>query len=355
MNSLQSLQTKLPEGVAALIYEDCTIRWLTGFCTDNGLVYVSKKRAVLLTDSRYSEAASKTVTSMAVQDSSALCKDSEVLCREDGIETILLEQHATPISRFSAQQEIFSQYTLCSDDTLDTWIRDLRSIKTEHELACLSQAQRITDAGFSYILGRIEAGRSEKDIALDLEFYMRKNGAEAVSFDFICVSGANSSLPHGVPGDKLVERGDFVTLDFGAVYGGMHSDMTRTIAVGFVSDEQREVYNTVLKAQKECLSVLKAGLLCKEGDAAARDVISQAGYGQYFGHSTGHGVGFEIHEYPNLSPRNTENRLQSGQVVTVEPGIYLPGKFGVRIEDMAYITEFGCENLTRSEKNLIIL
>ena len=181
-----------------------------------------------------------------------------------------------------------------------------------------------------------------------------RNGAEALSFDTIAVSGKNSSMPHGVPTDKTVEDGDFITLDFGAVVDGYHSDMTRTVAVGYVTEEQERVYDTVLKAQQASLDVIRAGISCFDADKAARDIITDAGYGDYFGHGTGHGVGIEIHELPNLSPRSTAI-LEKGNIVTVEPGIYLPGKFGVRIEDMVFVTENGCKNLTSSQKSLIVL
>ena len=183
---------------------------------------------------------------------------------------------------------------------------------------------------------------------------MRRMGSEGVSFDFIVVSGKNSSLPHGVPTDKVVERGDFVTMDFGAVVGGYHSDMTRTIAVGEASDEMRLVYDTVLKAQLESEKVIRAGAVCQDVDKVARDIINAAGYEGCFGHGLGHSVGVEIHENPAFSPR-CETVLKPGMVMTVEPGIYLENKFGVRIEDMVYVTETGSLNLTTSKKELIIL
>ena len=213
----------------------------------------------------------------------------------------------------------------------------------------------LTEDGFAHILDYIRPGRTERDVALELEFYIRRQGAEAAAFDFIVVSGANTSLPHGVPTEKPIGSGEFVTMDFGAVVEGYHSDMTRTVAVGAVSEEQERVYDIVLQAQLAALSVLKPGLPCLKGDAAARDVIAAAGFGDCFGHGTGHGVGVEIHEQPRLSPSARGQELQAGNVVTVEPGIYIEGKFGVRIEDMAAITESGCENLTKSPKTLIRL
>ena len=181
---------------------------------------------------------------------------------------------------------------------------------------------------------------------------MLKNGAEAISFETIAISGANTSKPHGVPTDKKVCNGDFITMDYGAVVNGYHSDMTRTVAVGEVSDEQINIYETVLEAQLRALAMLKEGVKCSEVDAAAREYIKEKGYGEFFHHSTGHGVGLEIHEKPTLSPKN-DKKLQVGNIVTIEPGIYIPGKYGVRIEDMAIITKNGCANLTKIPKELV--
>ncbi|MPM84535.1 Aminopeptidase YpdF [bioreactor metagenome] len=212
----------------------------------------------------------------------------------------------------------------------------------------------IAEIAFHEALKKIKVGLSEKELAAFLEYVMRMNGADGISFETIAISGANTSKPHGVPSDKKIQDCDFVTMDFGAVYDGYHSDMTRTVAVGSVSDEQRNIYAIVLQAQMNALEGLKPGVSCNNADALARDVIAKKGFGEFFGHSTGHGVGIEIHEQPTLSPNNSE-LLSAGNVVTVEPGIYLPDKFGVRIEDMAAITEDGYENLTAAEKNLIIL
>jgi len=218
----------------------------------------------------------------------------------------------------------------------------------------MRRAQALTDDGFAYILPRLTVGRTEKDVALDLEMYMRTQGADAVAFDFIVASGENGALPHAVPSDRKLQTGDFVTLDFGAVVDGYRSDMTRTVALGRVTDEQKLIYDTVLKAQLACLNGLKAGMTGEEGDALARDVICRASYGDAFGHSTGHGVGIDIHELPRLSPR-IDTVLRAGEVVTVEPGIYIEGRFGVRIEDMVWLKEDGIVNLTASPKTLTIL
>ncbi len=236
----------------------------------------------------------------------------------------------------------------------DKLIDGLRMKKTEYEVQAVTKAQRIAEKALDHILGFIKEGVTEREIALELDFFMLKNGAEDISFETIAISGANTSKPHGVPTDKRVQNGDFITMDYGAVINGYHSDMTRTVAVGEVGDEQVKIYNTVLQAQLKALSVLKAGIKCADADAAARDLIKAEGYGDYFRHSTGHGVGLEIHAKPNLSPLSKQV-LEVGNIVTVEPGIYIPGKFGVRIEDMATITKNSCVNLTKSTKELVKL
>ena len=194
----------------------------------------------------------------------------------------------------------------------------------------------------------------ERDIALEIEFFMRKNGASGVSFDLITITGKKTSLPHGIPSDNAVSVGDFVTMDIGCKVNGYCSDMTRTVAVGSVTDEMKTVYDTVLAAQKAALDMLRAGAVCSAADKAARDIIYNAGYEGCFGHATGHSVGLFIHESPTLSA-SCHDVLQSGMVVTVEPGIYLENRFGVRIEDMVLITDDGVENLTKSDKRLIVL
>ena len=243
---------------------------------------------------------------------------------------------------------------LLCDNTLSDLIDGLRSIKTPEEIVCMRQAQKYTDDGFAHILNFIRPGRTEKEVALELEFYMRKVGSEGAAFPFIVVSGANSSLPHGVPGDKIIEEGDFVTMDYGGICGGYLSDMTRTIAVGPVSQEQKQVYDTVLRAQKASLDIIHAGITGREVDAAARTLIDHAGYAGCFGHGLGHSVGLEIHESPACNTSSSAV-LQPGMIMTVEPGIYLEGKFGVRIEDMVVVTETGYEDLTCAPKCLIEL
>ena len=230
----------------------------------------------------------------------------------------------------------------------------MRSVKSDEDIEKMKVAQKFTDDAFTHILGFIKEGRTEKEIALELDYFMLKNGAEALSFDTIALAGKNTSMPHGVPSDYKVKNGDFVLMDFGAVYDGYHSDMTRTVCVGNPSDDMKNIYNIVLSAQSAALKSVCAGITGKNFDFVAREIIEDAGYGEAFGHSLGHGVGMEIHEYPNASVKS-DAVLPENAVVTVEPGIYIPQKFGVRIEDMVKITKEGCINFTHSPKNLICL
>ena len=218
----------------------------------------------------------------------------------------------------------------------------------------MRKAQEITDQAFSEMLTKIKPGLSEKQLQAELVYSLLKNGADGMAFEPIVVSGPNSSMPHGVPGERLVQAGDFVTMDFGATYQGYCADMTRTVAVGYVTEEMETVYNTVLKAQTAAIAASKPGVTGREIDAVARKIITDAGYGAYFGHGYGHSLGMEVHESPSPNGRNEEG-MPVGAVASAEPGIYLPGKFGVRIEDVVIFREDGCENITKSPKNLMIV
>ncbi len=280
-------------------------------------------------------------------------RDIAELLNSQNIKNVLIEADGVTLSQFSAIKTNLGIEAL-NDNKLSNALNKARQIKSKEEIGFIKQAQAITDKAFTHILNYIKSGVTEREIALELEFFMRKQGSEGVAFDTIAVSGKNSSLPHGVPTDKSLENGDFLTMDFGAKLGGYCSDMTRTVAIGSVSEEQKMVYDTVLDAQISALKVLKAGKICKDIDKIARDIINKAGFEGAFGHGLGHSVGLEIHENPALNTRD-ETVLKSGMIMTVEPGIYLEDKFGVRIEDMVLITSKGIENLTVSPKELIIL
>ena len=340
---------------------DCVIitspenrRYFTSFNSSDGFLVITVDEATFFTDSRYIEAAQNQVT---VCKSVLLRRVSETIVpylKEKNIENIYLETERLTVAELNSLKKAFDFCKVEAKEEVDEIINKARAVKTDYEVDCIKKAQKIAEDAFSHILTFIKEGVTEKEIALELDFYMLKNGAEAVSFETIAVSGKNSSMPHGVPTDKKIENGDFITMDFGAVYNGYHSDMTRTVIVGKPTEKQKEVYETVLKAQKSALEVLKNGVTGFDADKVARDIIENAGYKENFGHGTGHGVGVEIHESPNLSPYS-KAILETGNVVTVEPGIYIPDEFGVRIEDMALITENGYINLTNCEKELIIL
>lgn len=355
MDKTEQLAARLPgEADAALILTPHNRRYLTRFPSSAGWLVVSRKGAWFMTDFRYIEAAKRQVKGAQCRQIARVTDSLSALFAEAGIKRVFVERGLT-LEEFDFLKRNISGVEWEEGPELDEWLGTLRLYKTPEDLVSIRQAQELTEYGFERILPFIRAGRTEREIALELEFLVRRQGAEGTAFDFIVVSGPNSSLPHGVPGERALQPGDFVTMDFGAMVKGWRSDMTRTVAVGRVSDEQRLVYETVLKAQAACLSVLRAGLPCVEGDRAARDVIDGAGYAGCFGHGTGHGVGMDIHEEPRLSPSAGKAVLQAGSVVTVEPGIYLEGRFGVRIEDMVLITSDGCENLTHADKTLLCL
>lgn len=354
IKDLQNLIAATNRFDGALIVSPENRFYFTGFPSSDGYLLVSADRAVFLTDGRYIEAAQKTITDCEVVLQSTVGKQLADIFTEMGVSAAAAETERISVADFAKYAGFLKPIALLPDPALDEAVRQFRAVKAPWEVEKIKAAQRIAEAAFDHILGFIAPGKTEKEIALELDFYMLSHGAQALSFETIAVSGKKTSMPHGVPDGNIVQNGDFITMDFGAVVDGYHSDMTRTVAVGAVSARQKEVYNTVLRAQEAVLAALKPGLSCREADKIARDVITQAGYGEYFTHSTGHGVGVEIHEFPNLSPR-AESILEIGNVITDEPGIYLPGAFGVRIEDMALITSDGCENLAQCPKELIIL
>lgn len=345
---------KVSSSDAALIVSPENRFYFTNFVSSDGFLLVSADRAVFITDGRYIEAAQKAVKNCEVMLQSQTISQIKDVLTALGAKSVAVEAERMTLKQYAEFAQALDGIDIGCDGELDVVIEKIRSIKSKSQVEKIIKAQRIAEAAFEHILTFIKEGVTEKEVALELDYYMLSHGADGLSFETIAVSGKNSSKPHGVPSDKKIEKGDFVTMDFGAVVEGYHSDMTRTVAVGFVTDEQKNVYETVLKAQAAAQAAASSGVCCADVDKAARDVIENAGYGEYFNHSTGHGVGVEIHEYPRLS-KLCKTALSVGNVVTDEPGIYIPEKFGVRIEDMLLITENGCENLTRAPKELIIL
>lgn len=344
-------------GVQALFITDPhNMGYISGF-NGEGMLYISRKQKVVITDSRYTEAAEQVSSGRGfhVIEENAAHKRKKILqdlIAEDEVTIVGYEDRfmrCYDFSRFVNWLPAVQQWL-----PLEEQITEIRQIKTPEEQEVMARAEAIGDEAFAHILKILKPGMTELQVAAELEYRMKLSGAAGLSFSTIVASGVNSSMPHAVPGEKVIENGDFVTMDFGCLYKGYCSDMTRTVVVGKADEKQKEIYAVVLKAQTEALSALHAGMTGKEADAVARDVIAGAGYGQYFGHALGHSVGLYIHEKPTLSPADN-TVLEPGMIETVEPGIYIPGFGGVRIEDMVIITEDGVKNLTASPKELIEL
>lgn len=324
------------------------IAYFSGFRGDDSFVVVTPQQAAVVTDFRYIEQANKQATDCNVVEYKQSIYDSIAdICRMEKLTKIGFEGANLSYEQYSKLTKAIES------DAVSVDLADLREIKDAGEIGKLKKAVAISDAAFTRVLEIIRPGMTELAVAAELEDVMRRLGSERPAFDTIVASGVRGSLPHGLATDKVIEDGDLVTMDFGAVYEGYHSDITRTICVGRINDKQREIYNTVLEAQLLGTRTVKAGISGKDVDAAVRKYIIDAGYGKYFGHGLGHGVGLAIHEQPRLSPKSTCQSLVAGMAVTVEPGIYLPGWGGVRIEDTVVVTQNGCDILTASDKRLI--
>jgi len=328
------------------------IRYLTSFTGTAGKLLLTEDENIFITDFRYLDQADEQTEGCKIEEISSnfMSGFSDLLDRK-GIKNLTFE--AEDIN-YKTYQEFEEKLGLEDLKAVEGVVEELRLIKEEEEIEKIIKAVEIADKGFEFLLDFIEPGRTEKEIAQELEFFMKREGGEANAFDFIVASGKRGALPHGVASSKVVEKGELITIDFGTVYQGYHSDITRTIALGEVSDKQKEIYDIVLEAQKMVIEEIKAGMTGVEADKIARDFIAQAGYGDNFGHGLGHGLGLEIHESPRLS-KTSDSTLETGMVVTDEPGIYISGFGGVRIEDDLVITEDGCRVLNSAPKELIQL
>lgn len=346
LERVDKLRELLDEGEGAFISGKANIFYYSGFTSEDARLIITHDRRILLTDSRYTVQAKNQSPDF---DIVKIQKDYNDILSQSGVKYICCEEENLTLAEFSKLEksnlEILKKQDIISSP---------RMVKSDDEIKKLREAERLGDEAFKYMLGRIKSGRTEKEIALELEFFMRNNGASGLSFETISASGERSAMPHGTASDRIIQRGDFVTLDFGCVFENYCSDMTRTVVMGNPAQWQREVYDVTLSAQRAALNALEPGKTGAEIDAVARKIISDAGYGKNFGHGLGHGVGVEIHELPSLSPAYNK-KLRTGNTVTVEPGIYLEGMGGVRIEDLTILTESGYENLTKSSKELIIL
>ncbi|MFC4078240.1 M24 family metallopeptidase [Salinithrix halophila] len=337
---------------ALLISNPINRRYLTGFTGSAGWVLITGDQQYLISDFRYDLQVKEQAPGFTfVRHAGNPFKDVKELMGKAGVKEVAFEQDDLTFRQFKKLEEALDGIRPVAKSGI---VEKLREIKEEEELVLMREAAAIADRAFEAVLKEIRPGRTEKEIDLKLEFLMREMGATSSSFATIVASGPRSALPHGVASDRVLEKGDLVTLDFGALYKGYCSDMTRTVALGKLEPKQKEIYDIVLTAQKKAVDALRPGITGKEGDAAARDVIEEQGYGEYFGHTTGHGLGMEVHELPSLSHRS-DTPLEPGMVVTVEPGIYLPETGGVRIEDDVLVTKEGHEVFTSSPKELIII
>jgi len=356
MTNLERLKGKLAEvGLDAVLLINTDNRFFaTGFHSTAGAVIVTVDDAWFITDSRYIEAATEAAAGryhVCLHNAKFTLNDQiKAIIKDAGVSRLGGESSRLSYEEYTAFEELLDLKMLPCQDLLD----ELRAQKNPEELALMQKAQDITDAAFAHILTVLRAGMTEKQVAAELVYAMMLRGADKVSFDPIVVAGHRSSMPHGEPSDNVICEGDFVTMDFGCMYKGYCSDMTRTVAVGYATEEMKQVYETVLQAQLAGIAVSRAGVLGCDVDKAARDVIEAAGYGEYFGHGYGHSLGLEIHEAPYASPSG-KKEMPLNCVCSAEPGIYLPGKFGVRIEDVVVFKEDGCEILTKSPKELIIV
>lgn len=356
MNNAEKIRQKLGESGldAVLITDEKNQRYASGFAFTDGAVLICREKAFLFTDSRYIEAAEKTVSSDfelrlfgAGKPLTALIVQALDEC---GVQALGGEEETLPHGMYLRYEKLLGRQLIPCQRIFN----ELRASKSQEEQEYMRQAQAIAELALDDVLRIIRPGISERDIAAEITYRLLRHGGEGNSFDPIAVTGRNSSMPHGVPGDTLVQAGDFITMDFGCIKNGYCSDMTRTVAVGSASDEMKNVYDTVLKAQLAGIAAARAGVTGAEIDGAARKVISDAGFGEYFGHSFGHSLGLYIHESPAAAP-SVKTPMPVGAVISAEPGIYLPGKFGVRIEDVLILRSDGCENITHAPKDLLIL
>ena len=354
MKNLEKYLTLLNEDVDGLLLTSRYSRhYGAEFDIAEGVAIVTAKGCRYFTDSRYIESAQNGLKGFEVLE---MNRENNYIKRlndaivDFGVSKLGFEERYLTVAEYNYYKNNLKAELVEYNDKINSF----RGTKEAWELDLMRKAQAITDKAFAEVVGRVKAGMTELELQAELIYCLYKNGATGLAFDPIVVSGPNTSLPHGVACERVIQEGDFVTMDFGALYMGYCADMTRTVAVGYATEEMKKVYNTVLEAQLAGLAASKAGVPGQDIDGAARKVISDAGYGEYFGHGYGHSVGLEIHENPSPNSRNAEP-MPAGSVASAEPGIYLPGKFGVRIEDTCVYLEDGIEILTHSPKNLIIV
>ena len=352
--NIQKFQALLEHDRQALLLSGNPNRlYGTGSSVDESLAVVYHDGLSFFTDSRYIEAAQKDMPDFDVQMTDREHTPISLLravLEAKGITQLGIEEDVMSVAEYKKLEAELDVELFFAQDKLNS----CRNAKEAWELERMEQAQAITDAVFTHMCGFVKAGMTEKEVEAELIAALYRGGSDGLAFPPIVVAGPNSSMPHGVAGSRVIREGDFLTMDFGAKYQGYCSDMTRTVAIGYATDKMKEVYDTVLRAQLAGIAVTKAGVCGCEVDSAARQVITEAGYGSFFGHGYGHSLGIQIHESPNCNPSG-KTPLPVGAVCSAEPGIYLPGEFGVRIEDVVVVTAEGCKNITKSPKELIIL
>lgn len=340
-------------GVAAFYITNPENRfYLSGFTGTTGALLLCRNKSYLLTDFRYTGQASRECPGFKIIE--ALGSYTEAIAaimKDNGLSSLGCEGDNLTYNQFQALKDNLNGIEIKPVSGL---VEGLRICKDDAEIKSIEEAVRLADQAFEQILPVIRPGVSEREVALQLEYTMRRMGADGVAFKIIVASGHRSALPHGVASSKMIREGDLVTLDFGAVYRGYHSDITRTVVLGRPIQKQKEIYSIVLEAQMNAIAALRSGVQASDVDRAARKIIESRGYGERFGHSTGHGVGLNIHENPRLSSKDNTT-LEAGMVVTVEPGIYLPDWGGVRIEDTVLVEDGGCRVLTRSPKDRLMI
>lgn len=339
---------------ALLILNESNMHYLCGFSPSEGAVFLLKNGDCFhIVDSRYTEAAenhAKKTGLKVIECNSKINEEIANICKKSNVKSIAFENETISLKSYNA----FVKSTKCDFVGIDDKFMKIRNIKTEDEIILMKEANKIAEKSFLELLNHVEAGKTEKELQAHFEYLMAKNGSDGISFGTILLTGAHTSLPHGVPSNKIIKNGDFVLFDFGATCKGYHSDMTRTVAIGNATDEMKEMYNLVLNAQLAGISALKAGAKCADVYKAAYDILETKNMAKYFRHGLGHGVGLDIHEGYSASPKSIDT-YEAGNITSIEPGIYLPDKFGIRIEDVCIVTENGNENISSVPKDLIIL
>lgn len=339
---------------ALLLLNESNMHYFCGFSPSEGIVFITKDgKGYHIVDSRYTETAqnhSKESGLEVIEINKSFKNELSELCLKHGIKKIAFENDTITLRQYNNYKEA----TGCEFIGIDDALMRIRNVKDEYEIENMIKAQRIAEKSLEEVLNHIKPGKTEKELQAYLDYVMLKNGSKGVSFDTILLTGAHTSMPHGVPSDKAVKKGDFVLIDFGATYNGYHSDMTRTFAVGSADEEMKEMYDLVLKAQLAGINTLKSGVKCSEVYYSAYNVLEEKNMAKYFRHSLGHGVGLDIHEGFNASP-NSNDTFTEGNVTSMEPGIYLPDKFGIRTEDVCIVTSDGNKNITEFPKELTII